>query len=161
MRPCPPWRGPSNVKGEARRRRAAAADASVSCQAINVPVFYIMAFGVWKTMAAVERYLSALILPSDAESYKLLQIRCRTNTSSPPQIFACTDQVCRLRCTEAPTEGLPPPPWGSFTQKETYLGGLRFGIAFFRPTSFKLRGEVLKQCSGERERTCLDKGCML
>lgn len=37
-----------------------------ACQAIEVPLFYIMSFGVWKTMEAVQRYLSALILPSDA-----------------------------------------------------------------------------------------------
>ena len=37
-----------------------------TCQAIAVPLFYIMSFGVWKTMEAVQRYLSAMILPSDA-----------------------------------------------------------------------------------------------
>ena len=37
-----------------------------ACQAIEVPLFYIMSFGVWQTMEAVQRYLSALVLPSDA-----------------------------------------------------------------------------------------------
>ena len=37
-----------------------------TCQAIAVPLFYIMSFGVWKTMEAVQRYLSSMILPSDA-----------------------------------------------------------------------------------------------
>ena len=31
-----------------------------------MPLFYIMSFGVWRSMEAVQRYLSALILPSDA-----------------------------------------------------------------------------------------------
>lgn len=57
------WVAPSGEKWTGHSLRSGGASA---CQAIDVPLFYIMSFGVWKTMEAVQRYLSALILPSDA-----------------------------------------------------------------------------------------------
>ena len=57
------WVAPSGEKWTGHSLRSGGASA---CQAIDVPLFYIMSFGVWKTMEAVQRYLSAMILPSDA-----------------------------------------------------------------------------------------------
>ena len=54
---------PDGEKWTAHSLRSGGASA---CQALNVPLFYIMAFGVWKSMDAVQRYLNAFILPSDA-----------------------------------------------------------------------------------------------
>ena len=58
--------GISPAFGETWTAHSLRSGGASACQAIDVPLFYIMAFGVWKTMAAIERYLSALILPSDA-----------------------------------------------------------------------------------------------
>ena len=54
---------PDGEKWTAHSLRSGGASA---CQALNVPLFYIMAFGVWKSMDAVQRYLNAFVLPSDA-----------------------------------------------------------------------------------------------
>ena len=56
------WTAPSGEKWTGHSLRSGGASA---CQAIDVPLFYIMSFGVWKSMEAVQRYLSAFILPSD------------------------------------------------------------------------------------------------
>ena len=56
------WAAPAGEKWTGHSLRSGGASA---CQAIDVPLFYIMSFGVWRSMEAVQRYLSALILPSD------------------------------------------------------------------------------------------------
>ena len=57
------WAAPAGEKWTGHSLRSGGASA---CQAIDVPLFYIMSFGVWRSTEAVQRYLSALILPSDA-----------------------------------------------------------------------------------------------
>ena len=56
----------SPPKGQVWTGHSLRSGGASACQAIDVPLFYIMHFGIWKSMEAVQRYLSALVTASDA-----------------------------------------------------------------------------------------------
>ena len=56
----------SPPKGQVWTGHSLRSGGASACQAIDVPLFYIMHFGLWKSMEAVQRYLSALVTASDA-----------------------------------------------------------------------------------------------
>ena len=56
----------SPPKGQSWTGHSLRSGGASACQAIDIPLFYIMHFGIWRSMEAVQRYLSALVTASDA-----------------------------------------------------------------------------------------------
>lgn len=57
--------GMAPANGEKWTGHSLRSGAASACQALDVSLFYVMSFGIWKSMEAVQRYLNATILPSD------------------------------------------------------------------------------------------------